>query len=536
VKAVDELRKLRNADEATLEAYFAQLSATELRELDQILSTGSVFAHRYYSDPEAFCHDCITWIDDERIRSYQTEMLMAVHERKRVALRGTRGLGKSTALALLILHFVLTRADEDWLIPTTASNWQQLRHYLWPEIHKWSARVKWDKVGRDPFLPNRELQSLAIKYGGGEAFAISAYNAERSEGAHAKKMLYVFDEAKLVAESMFISAEGAFSNAGINGFEAFEVACSTPGAPLGYFYDICRQKPGLEAWYPMHITIDRVVAEGAVRPDWPAEMARLFGGEETASFRNQVLGEFAESSSNAVFPQSWLEQAMRLHNAVNPMREWADLLAIGLDVADGGADETMVAYRTRAGGYTGISEVEALRERPNEMVSVSHLARELAVSGKHIPIVVDGNGVGANVIKRLRELGFTVVRFIGQERAEQPKSLKATQPTIRALNTRVMAFWSLRDLLDPTIGGGQFYLPPSTELLGELAALKYDEDPSGRIVMTAKNELRKTLGRSTDRADAVAMAAYESPLSTGRAMSANGAPVHTVRPPLVVKR
>ena len=40
--------------------------------------------------------------------------------------------------------------------------------------------------------------------------------------------------------------------------------------------------------------------------------------------------------------------------------------------------------------------------------------------------------------------------------------------------------------------------------------MEWSEDSKGRIIMIAKEDLRKTLGRSPDRCDAVVIALFES--------------------------
>lgn len=49
-------------------------------------------------------------------------------------------------------------------------------------------------------------------------------------------------------------------------------------------------------------------------------------------------------------------------------------------------------------------------------------------------------------------------------------------------------------------------LPPDDELLSELASVKYKVDARGAIQIESKDEMRKRLGHSPDRADAVVLA------------------------------
>ena len=99
----------------------------------------------------------------------------------------------------------------DWKIPTTASGWRQLVKFLWPEVHKWSRRINWQKIGRREFT-KEELLGRNLKLNYGEAFALASNRPELIEGAHADSIMYVFDESKIIPDGTWDSAEGALVN------------------------------------------------------------------------------------------------------------------------------------------------------------------------------------------------------------------------------------------------------------------------------------------------------------------------------------
>ena len=108
----------------------------------------------YTHDPERFVLECFQWPAGEGPSGYQREILRELKGRKRLAIRGPHGLGKTALAAWVVLWFALTRdasGTGDWKAVITASAWRQLSHYLAPEIHKWSRRLLWEKVGRAAF-------------------------------------------------------------------------------------------------------------------------------------------------------------------------------------------------------------------------------------------------------------------------------------------------------------------------------------------------------------------------------------------------
>ena len=128
------------------------------------------------------------------------------------------------------------------------------------------------------------------------------------EGAHADHLLYIFDEAKAIKDDIFDAAEGAFSGVGQPGHEALALSISTPGAPVGRFYDIHARRPGHENWWPRHIRIEEAVAAGQVGALWVREHAALWG-VTSPIYRNRVCGEFAADDADGVIPLAWVEPA-----------------------------------------------------------------------------------------------------------------------------------------------------------------------------------------------------------------------------------
>jgi len=216
------------------------LPAIGTRAFAELIRSYDLFQRTYHNNPAAFVHDCLHWPEGRRPAPYQTEILEEFVPRKKVAVRAPHGVGKTALAAWLVLWFALTRDNrthpEDWKVPTTASAWRQLTKFLWPEIHKWARRINWQKVGRSPLDEKRELLTLNLKMKTGEAFSSASNKAATMEGAHAESMLYLFDEAKTIPNEIFDVADGATLAAGEDtGIEAFELAISTPGEPMGRF-------------------------------------------------------------------------------------------------------------------------------------------------------------------------------------------------------------------------------------------------------------------------------------------------------------
>lgn len=488
---------------SSLDSAFGRLLADKLDPPPQVLaSTG---AARFYDDPVGFAEQCIAWPDGKSLAAYQREVLAAIPVKYRVSVRGPHGLGKSTTSAIAILWFALTRdaAGKDWKCVTTAGAWRQLIQYLWPEIHKWARMIRWSVLGREPLSEHTELLALNLKLKYGSAFAVASDNAELIEGAHADSVMYVFDESKAIRGETFDAAEGAFSGAGgSSDNEAFALAMSTPGEPVGRFYDIHRRAPGLDDWWPRHVTKDEAIAAGRITEEWCRRRREQWG--ESAVYYNRVEGEFHSSDEDGVIPLSWIEQAN------DRWRIWDEagrppiegLPAVGVDVARSGADKTVMALRY---GYT----ITELRHTSKEdtMQTTGRVKGILGVNPK-MQAVVDVIGIGAGVVDRLREMRLAVEGF----NASEGTSRRDKSHEMGFVNKRSAAWWNIREMLDPA-ADLDVALPPDDLLTGDLTAAHWRVVSGGKIQVESKDDIKKRIGRSTDDGDAVTMALW--PQSAG---------------------
>lgn len=460
---------------------------------------GLLFKKQYRGDPVAFVRDCFNWREGEQPAAYQNEILAELPAKKRVTVRSPHGAGKTTLAAWIILWFALTRDGEDWKIPTTASSWRQLTKFLWPEIHKWTRKLKWDRVGRPLFDKRTELLALSLKLFSGEAFACASDDPTLIEGAHADQLLYVFDEAKAIKGETFDAAEGAFSGGG--SAEAFALGISTPGEPSGRFYDIHTRKPGYEDWTVKHITLEDAIAAGRISREW-AEQRKRQWGEQSAVYQNRVLGEFCATDEDSIIPLSWIEAANERWETWHESKEWLPFTCVAADIGRSeNGDKTSLALRH--GHVTTELRRYAVADT---MIASGHVASILNARGGYA--VIDLVGIGAGVYDRLREQGLQVRPF--NAGAAAPERMKDRSGELEFLNLRAAAWWKFREMLDPAFDS-IVCLPPDDLLTGDLCAPHWKMTSGGKVQVESKDDIRKRLGRSTDDGDSVVMSFFEEP-------------------------
>lgn len=487
---------------AKLRRYRALHKRVQRVERDRNREQLEFYAHH----PAAWITDTIKWPRRRSVAPYQLGALETLATDHRLALRGPRGLGKTTTAALCVLHFAITRdaLGWDWKILTTAGVSRHLSRALWPEIHKWAPRIRTTKLYSPP-VPDKQLLTMSLQMRHGQAFGAVARDPDMIESAHADQILILIDEAKSVREAIWDALEGSLT--GLEG--QYAVAFSTPGQPAGRFYEIHQ---GLhEEWTARHVTVDEAVDAGRIARRW-VDSRRKAWGADSALFRQQGLGEFAADDEGAVVPLSWVEAAQeRWHawrDAGRPELEGARSYSV--DVATSGADKTVIA--SRHGRHVTRFDYADLGD------TMSTVAKVQGIVGKHTdrPVVVDVSGVGAGVADRLAELGYKVVRYTGAAGTK----VKDRAGDYGFVNVRSAAYWRVRELLSPDLDADEaIMLPPSTTLLADLTTPTWREVTGvpSRIAIETKDDLVKRLGRSPDFGDAVAMAywldAARSPVS-----------------------
>lgn len=497
---------------ALAEASLAVLELEKLQELAELKAKLATLRGRgvaeYYDDPVGFIRDCVKFRPGKDgsprgLAPYQAEIIGDLPRAKRMAIRGPRGLGKSALVSLIVLWFAVTRdaTGTDWKIGTTAGSWAQLESYLWPEIGKWAGALDWARIGRDPFSARHEMMRTQLRLRHGLALAASPEKPDVIEGLHADAVLVVIDEAKIVSPGIFDSIEGAFSGAGDGSdLEAYALAFSTPGEPSGRFYDIHTRKPGLEDWHVRHVTLDEAIAAGRMTRQWADQRKKLWG-ENSALYQNHVLGEFCADDEDAVIPLRWVEAAFERWRAWDRdgQPDQDGVATVGVDVARSGHDKSAAAIRH------GNVITRIVTWSKADTMETTGRVKGLLTADPALTAIVDVIGIGAGVYDRLREQGakadpFTAGRKTGRKDATGQFGFR---------DVRSAAWWNLREMLDPS-RGAELALPPDDELAGDLTVLHYKHASDGRIQVETKDEVRKRIGRSTDRGDAVIQACWMS--------------------------
>ncbi len=216
--------------------------------------------------------------------------------------------------------------------------------------------------------------------------------------------------------------------------------------------------------------------------------------------RSQLL--FGLFKVNAVdnpyqtIPTAWLQAAVDRWKKMDQPE--IGLTAIGVDVARGGDDKTVLAMRH--GEWIAPLVKVAGKDTPTGN-SVAQLVIN-RMTGTAI-INVDVIGVGSSVVDQLPFRNVSGVNFgAGTPLMDKSRLLSFS-------NVRAAAYWKLREALSPD-SGLNLCLPDDRELIADLAAPRWTPR-GGKVFIESKDDIKKRLGRSPDCGDAVVLAWWQEP-------------------------
>lgn len=228
--------------------------------------------------------------------------------------------------------------------------------------------------------------------------------------------------------------------------------------------------------------------------------------------RSQLLyGDFTiglQDHEWQVIPTAWVRAAQDRWRMERPKGSTQD--QIGADVAQGGADSTLIARRY--GDWFSEPEIHPGVSVPDAQHNADHIERALKAGGF---AQIDSDGIGASTYHLL-------VPKVGRERVRAYKGSAKTKRMDRAkvlkfVNTRAAAWWAMRDALDPAYGSS-VALPPLRELRVELCSARYETQASG-IKIEDKDDIKGRLSRSPDLGDAYVMANWRGQSAFGAAIA-----------------
>lgn len=234
----------------------------------------------------------------------------------------------------------------------------------------------------------------------------------------------------------------------------------------------------------------------------PEQYAKALAGLPDSARNKLISGDFLIDRKDdewQAIPTAWIRAAMDRWTSTPPVG--TPMCAIGVDVAQGGGDNTVLAMRYDA--WFAPLVIKPGKETP-EGTDVAALVLKHRHDGAKAIIDV-GGGWGGSAHGHLVKNNVDSSAYLGAK-----KSTKRTADRQLAFtNVRTEAYWRFREALDPgQRGGSMVALPNDNRLLADLTSPRYRVGSNG-IELESKADVVKRLERSPDRGDAVVMAWWD---------------------------
>lgn len=452
-----------------------------------------------------------------------------------VASGTARGKDFVSACACLCFLYLTPRFNKkgelvkNTKVAMTAPTGRQVQNIMFPEI-----RRLFNAAGILPGV----LTSEYIRTGYSEwfltGFKAGDQNTEAWSGFHAVNTMFSVTEASGISEVVFNAIEGNLQG------NSRLLLVWNPNVTTGYAARSMKSdrfaKFRLNSLHAENVVTKKNVIPGQVDYPWVKDKvtewcSQIQHGDFDEGegdfefdgclyrpndlFRVKVLGMFPKVSEDMLIPYEWIELANKRWLEIVE-KEGEDYipyedLCLGVDVAGMGRDSSFLAPRygsfmRRLVGHQSAGHADHMKVAG---MAINELHKCMTGNAKAF---IDTIGEGAGVFSRLEELkvkGATSCKF-------SESAAKYTDETgqYRFQNMKAFLYWSLRDWLNPK-NGHEPALPPDEELLEEATSVKWMFMSNGNIIIEPKEDLKKRLGRSPDRLDAVANSFYPVKKYTG---------------------
>ena len=424
---------------------------------------------------------------------WQDEVLRAFPSNPRIAMKASKGPGKSCLESWLAWNFLLTRPNPRMVAMSISGD--NLRDGLWAEMAKWQQKSPllkelfvWQKeriFHKD--YPNTWWMSARQWSKSADPSTLGITVA----GLHEDYVMVLLDESGGFPDAIMAAAEGILSSFK----EGHIVQAGNPTHLEGPLYRACTVDKG--KWYVVEITSDPEDPNRSPRVStkWAQDQIDSYGRDNPWVLVN-VFGRFPPSSFNALIGPEDIAAAQK--------RRYRDIdfqihpRILGVDVARFGDDSSIIFPRQGLQAFT-----------PIQLRNADGLKGAEVTLRKWNDWQADGcfidntGGFGASWIDNLHHLGKAPIGIhFSQESSSERYFNKRAEMAFLLVNW-IKAGGALPDLSE---GGENSYDPLAAALIKTTYTFKGE-----KLLIEPKEDVKAKLGHSPDHMDAL-MLTFALPL------------------------
>lgn len=417
---------------------------------------------------------------------WQDEVLAAFPHKPRIAMKASKGPGKTAVLSWLCLNFLLTRPHPN--IAATSISGDNLRDGLMKECAYWMGKSELFKA---MFTWQTERifakEAPATWFMSARTWAKTADTTQLGNtlaGLHSDYIMFLIDESGSIPTPITMSAEAALASCK----EGHIVQAGNTTSLDGALYEACVLKKGL--WHVVNITSDPDDPMRSPRVDieWARELIKTYG-RDSPFVKVMVLGDWPTANINALLGIEDVEAAFarkyQQHDIDNMPR------ILGVDVAAEGDDSSIIFPRQGLVAFP-----PKIMRNVNGIQGAGQVARTWADWDVDACFIDNTGGFGASWADQLQVLNRTPIRIHFNETAHDRRY--ANRRSEMAFKT---AEW--------VKNGGQ--LPDCPELVAEMTQTTYTFKGDA-LLLEPKKLIKAKIGRSPDHFDAL-MLTFADPVA-----------------------
>lgn len=505
---------------------------------------------RYRDDPILFAREVLgiePWGDDEH---GQIGMLRYVQRYRRSAFRAGRKVSKSCSIGVLALWWFAIYPDAQVVMSSVTA--RQVDEILWDEVRRLHDRSQRELDPQDPAIgwarenghevstrpldgEPRVLARSGLVSGFRRVAGFTAREGVAAQGKSGVHLLYLLDESSGIPQAIIDAVIGNMAASGCK-----LALFGNPTSSEGEFHDAFDKKAFHPETNPTgyhtltisseespNVLLGREVVPGLASREWLQERV-LEWGRDSSLFKVHVLGQHVEIEAGKIVSLAQIREAedrwcATVHDSeckqcggtgeighekclCSRLAVPAEgVLHVGVDPAFAvSGDEA--AFCVRRGKR--VIEVRAFRGLIDELAHVAML--DSILKAHRLP-----GEVAAVVLDALGDVGAKVKTAFSVYQAEHAKdmilvALRGSDNAIRKPDGYVRVRDELWGCVEEWLRDGGA-IPEDARLEKDLHSPSWlTYDLKQRKIATKKDDLRKILGRSPDRGDALALACWES--------------------------
>lgn len=418
-------------------------------------------------------------------------IIKALAQKKWAGVESATGTGK-TFLGALIAYWFL-ECFENSLVVTTAPKQEQLSLHIWKEINRLHSRFgKGELTQLKLKLSGKGDERMAVGFVAG--VKADEESSTRAQGFHAEHMLIILEETPGIPAPVITALQNTCTAP-----HNLIIAFGNPDSNIDNLHKFCQLKHvehfRISAYdHPNVVLNDPAFIPGAASKAGILRIEDRFGKDSPLTL-SRTRGISPDQPRHALIKLDWIKDAIELFakkcgdNGKIIEDNIIGSYAMGVDVADSEhGDKAAIALGL--GDYLiSITEFQCNDANRLGKQDVYLLMNQKGIRPENVG--VDGIGVGAGTINALKEIGVKVKNIKG---SESPVKLNLSE---EFGNLRSQMWWQLREDLRT----GKIGIVNDSSLIADLITPTWSIK-NGNITIESKEDIKKRLGRSPNKADA----------------------------------